>query len=482
MDTTALDELQSRFEAVENDIAKTCKVKLAPTETNRWGLVATQNVRQGEVLLAMPYDDQFILTPELARKSIFKGDLPESYEGWTGETGLLALAVLNEVARAAGGGKKIPVRTAPLQAFFTAWVQSLPSAEEMDHPLLWSETDQEVLQSSSTNKIYRRLDDLEEDASWLTDNVFAKNRDAFPETVTRNGKETPCYNAAGLTWAMSIAQSRTFFLDGSLRLIPYLDMCNHGDTAEEVRGGYMGTFGTTKGLQLVTAKPYKAGEEVFCSYGPKSAADYLLEHGFVPAQCWRTAVSELTFEMETEDRFYDDKMDILEFETFESAPMEPSQSFDLVSAPGRDGEPDPSMMQFLRLAKLGGTDAFLLESIFRKEVWGFMEYPVSEQNELRVVETITEACERALEELQKAPADGGPEVCALLRKAETKALTRTLEFLQREKEALDLKEYYQERRLKDLGLDSQWSPEDEMEDPDLGFGQTRTPGGADYDW
>jgi hypothetical protein len=47
-----------------------------------------------------------------------------------------------------------------------------------------------------------------------------------------------------------------------------------------------------------------------------------------------------------------------------------------------------------------------------------------------------------------------------------------------------LKEYYQERRLKDLGLDSDWSQEEDidMSSPDLGFGQTRVPGGADYDW
>jgi hypothetical protein len=56
-----------------------------------------------------------------------------------------------------------------------------------------------------------------------------------------------------------------------------------------------------------------------------------------------------------------------------------------------------------------------------------------------------------------------------------------MEFLQREKEALDLKEYYQERRLKELGLNSEWSPEDDIGE-DLSFGRTRAPGGADYDW
>ena len=139
-----------------------------------------------------------------------------------------------------------------------------------------------------------------------------------------------------------------------------------------------------------------------------------------------------------------------------------------------------AMIQFVRLCKLGATDAFLLESIFRKEVWGFMSLPVSEGNELNVVNTIAEACQKAIDEIEQCP-EGGPEVCTKLRESETKALSRTLGYLQWEKEALDLKEYYQERRLKDLGLDSEWTPEDDMA-PDLGYGQTRAPGGADYDW
>jgi [ribulose-bisphosphate carboxylase]-lysine N-methyltransferase len=160
--------------------------------------------------------------------------------------------------------------------------------------------------------------------------------------------------------------------------------------------------------------------------------------------------------------------------------MDPLQSFDVISEPGLDGEPDPALIQFVRLCKLGGTDAFLLESLFRNEVWGFMALPVSESNELAVVNTIIAACQQGLEGFAQCP-EGGPEVCTKLRAAESKALTRTKEYLLREKEALDLKEYYQERRLKDLGLDSDWSPEGDM-GADLDFGQTRAPGGADYDW
>lgn len=71
------------------------------------------------------------------------------------------------------------------------------------------------------------------------------------------------------------------------------------------------------------------------------------------------------------------------------------------------------MIQFVCLCKLGGLDAFLLESIFWNDVWGFMELPVSEGNELQVVETNSDACERALSNLRACP-PGGPEVCAKL--------------------------------------------------------------------
>lgn len=111
--------------------------------------------------------------------------------------------------------------------------------------------------------------------------------------------------------------------------------------------------------------------------------------------------------------------------------------------------------------------------------------PVSEQNEAAVVETILSTCQKAMDEFADCPTTSNnskhADVCQRLRESETSALQRLVEYLEREKEALDLKEYYQERRLKDLGLDSTWSPEDNL-DGDLSYGQTRLPGGADYDW
>ena len=480
------ESLTEAFVSVKNDISKTCKVTVGKSEVARLGLVTTERVRRGDTLLSIPYEDTFVLTPSLARKSVLKGKLPDAYDGWTGDAGLIAMLILNEVARADNGkGIPIPQRKSSQQSFMEAWVKSLPSPEEMTtlHPLLWSEADQEILQSSSTRKIYQQLDDIDEDASWLTERLWSKDRDgAFPETVTWNGQTIPCFNAKGYRWALGLANSRSVFVDDTLRLIPLMDFCNHNDKAREVEGATMGTFGTVKGASLVAAKDYAAGEEVFCSYGPKSGADYLMEHGFCPPQVFKTNIAELRFEVDQDDRFYDDKLDILEFETYDQSPMDPLQAFDVVSAPGQDSEPDPAMIQFVRLCQLSGPDAFLLESIFRKDVWGFMSLPVSEINEADVINAVVEACQTALDDMGACPPNG-PEICAKLRESEGNALTRTLEYLQREKEALDLKEYYQERRLKDLGLDSEWTGEEDDLDSDLlGYGQTRLPGGADYDW
>ena len=491
--------VNAALEACSKDVTRTCNVKVGVSknidgdgypiaENMRLGWIATKDVSKGDILMNMPYDEQWEFSPKIARKTVFAGVLDEAYEGWTGDAGLVALQLLNEIAKTASkAGIQKPKRGPQIQAFVDEWIKALPTPEELKslHPLFWSEEDQEILQSSSNTKIYRVLDDLEEDAAWLVENVFEKDRSTYPETVTLDGTEVPCFSLEGYKWAMALTNSRAFFVDGSLRLLPFMDMCNHDDGAKELKGGFMGTFGTTKGAEVLASKRYKAGDEVFLSHGPKSAADYLLEHGFCPRDSWKTAVSEVSIEIDPEDRFYEDKLDILEFETYDQAPMDPSQSFDVISAPGRDGEPDPAFMQFARLVKLGNMDAFLLEALFRKEVWGFMAYPVSEINELAVVEMIVDICQTSLDDMKAVEDNTGPNaaLCTRLRESESKALKRTLEFMLREKEALDLKEYYQERRLKDLGLDSEWSPEDDIgANEDLSFGQTRLPGGADFDW
>lgn len=112
--------------------------------------------------------------------------------------------------------------------------------------------------------------------------------------------------------------------------------------------------------------------------------------------------------------------------------------------------------------------------------------PVSEENERLAVTAIIDACQTALTEMDEASKDNADDslmsckqkLCAIVRDSERQALERTMIYMKQESEALDLKEYYQERRLKSLGLDSEWSPESD----DVGWAGNRVPGGADYDW
>ena len=518
------------------DILKAFNARVAVIDNDnnyntRLGLVATQSYnKRDELIASLPYyddtstngnsaKDSLSLSSNMATSLVYKNILPNKYDGWTGDIGLLSLLLLNEMARCNSKGIELPKRKQSIQSLMSTWISTLPSYNEMQmmHPLLWDEGTQEILQSSSTKKIYRLLDDIEDDSAWLNEKLWGIDRDTFPESVfisiggdNDEVEERPCFTPEGFKYAVALVRSRSFYVDGALRLLPYLDYANHdsddiGNSYEIVGGGIRTLFGSDQGALLKSGKKLNVGDEIRISYGPKGPADYLLDHGFVPSMCQigggggsgssgsgSAITAELTFEIDDTDRFRDDKLDILEYETYDLAPMEPIQTFDVTGGPGSTGEPDPAMIQFLRLAKLGGKDAFLLESIFRKEIWEFMSEPVSEENERNVVTAIIEACEKALgemeegEEQQQSRQDDDGELvspsekerlCKLVRESEREALDRTLVYMKQDAEALDLKEYYQQRRLKDLGLDSDWTPED-----DIAFGGTRVPGGADYDW
>lgn len=45
---------------------------------------------------------------------------------------------------------------------------------------------------------------------------------------------------------------------------------------------------------------------------------------------------------------------------------------------------------------LGGTDAYLLESIFRNTIWGHLDLPVSRSNEELICRVVRDACKSAL--------------------------------------------------------------------------------------
>lgn len=95
----------------------------------------------------------------------------------------------------------------------------------------------------------------------------------------------------------------------------------------------------------------------------------------------------MTLEISESDPFYGDKLDIAE-----SNGLGETAYFDVVL----DLPLPPLMLPYLRLVALGGTDAFLLESLFRNSVWGHLELPVSRANEEMICRVVRDACSSAL--------------------------------------------------------------------------------------
>ncbi|KAF2549036.1 hypothetical protein F2Q70_00019880 [Brassica cretica] len=112
--------------------------------------------------------------------------------------------------------------------------------------------------------------------------------------------------------------------------------------------------------------------------------------------------------------------------------------FDIV-----EGQSLPSgMLQYIRLVALCGSDAFLLESIFRNTIWGHLELPVTRSNEELICRVVRDACKFVISASGRRK--GLRMEMALKIRIDQIFKDRQLE--------LDVLEYYQERRLKDLCL------------------------------
>lgn len=118
----------------------------------------------------------------------------------------------------------------------------------------------------------------------------------------------------------------------------------------------------------------------------KSNAELALDYGFIESKPARNAYT-LTLEIPESDPFFGDKLDIAE-----TNGLGKTAYFDIFL----DHSLPPAMLPYLRLVALGGTDAFLLESVFRNTIWGHLELPVSRANEEFICQVVRDACKSAL--------------------------------------------------------------------------------------
>ncbi|KAJ8461208.1 hypothetical protein OPV22_034134 [Ensete ventricosum] len=280
--------------------------------------------------------------------------------------------------------------------------------------------------------------------------VILPNKHLFPLAIT----------SLDFLWAFGMLRSRAFSYGRgeNLALVPLADLINHSssiihkDSSWEIKG--KGIFSRELIFSLRTPVYVKSGEQVYIQYDiAKSNADLALDYGFVEQRPDRDAYT-FTLEISESDTFYGDKIDIAE-----SNGLDETAYFDIAL-----GCPlPPLMLPYLRLVVLGGTDAFLVESVFRNTIWGHLELSVSRANEEAICRVIRQACKSALsayhttiEEDEKLMEgdnlDERLRISICVRDGEKKVLQQIDDAFRERESELDILEYYQERKLKDLGL------------------------------
>ncbi|KAJ6830370.1 putative fructose-bisphosphate aldolase-lysine N-methyltransferase, chloroplastic [Iris pallida] len=322
--------------------------------------------------------------------------------------------------------------------------------KETNSPLFWSE--EELYQIQGTQLLSTTLSVKEYVQSVFVkveDEVILPNKHLFPSTIT----------PLDFLSAFAIIRSRTFsgLRAENLALIPLADLTNHNssitsDASWEIKA--KGLFSRELIFSLQTPVSVTAGEQVYIQYDlQKSDAELALDYGFIEMRPDRQAYT-LTLEIAESDPFHGDKLDIAEMNG-----LGETAYFDIVL-----GSSLPQfMLPYLRLLALGGTDAFLLESIFSNSIWDHLQLPVSHANEKRICDVVRNACKSALaayitsiEEDEKLLSEGNLdprlEIAVSVRVGEKKVLQQIDDIFRAREEELGELEYYQERRLKDLGL------------------------------
>lgn len=285
--------------------------------TLRWKLqdgqaIATAPIKKGELLISIPQG----LTLDAAKATVRFGAQLGSITLKTGDVGLIALLLLAEKNSK--------------DSKWSAYLASLPASPP--GVLSWSEADLKELESCTTRNVAAQLSSVTTDF----------------DTLSRT--RTPLLPPGTLTletfrWAVGITKSRLLYIDNKPCLAPGVD-CLAMDpfaTAEPFASS-AGFFGG-KVIKLLADRAYQPGDPLYMSFGLKSSAECLEDHGTVPLLDLADACAELSVGIEDTDRFPDDKTNVLENAGYPSR-----MRFDLEAEVGLDA----ALLQFLRLKFIEG--------------------------------------------------------------------------------------------------------------------------------
>ncbi|XP_031399658.1 ribulose-1,5 bisphosphate carboxylase/oxygenase large subunit N-methyltransferase, chloroplastic-like isoform X2 [Punica granatum] len=299
------------------------------------------------------------------------------------------------------------------------YIDILP--EKTNSTIYWSEEELAELKGTLLLRMTKEMKEyVKSEFLKIEQEIIRPNKELFPSSITLDD----------FYWAFGMIRSRAFSrLTGQLAMLPLVDFINHSskitreDNAEEMNGP-AGLFSWDLLFCLKSTIPVKEGEQVFIQYGlKKNNADLALYYGFVERNSARDAYT-FTFSIPESDPYYGDKVEIAK-----ENDLDETAYFDVFM----DRPITQAMLQYLRVAAIQQTDAFLLEPVFKSSIWATVELP---DQKLLEVGNLGERLDIAVRVRL-----GGKLVLQQIQ----------LEFKERQLK-LDAFEYYQERRFKELGL------------------------------
>lgn len=258
-------------------------------------------------------------------------------------------------------------------------------------------------------------------------------------------------------WADKVAlvMSHTIVTDENDRplLVLGLDVLQDGDDPnvearamyQEFGGGLLGIGGEKRrelsSVMLVATRDIEVGAELTTHYLPRpQGGAYLEQYGFVPPRMLGTfpkACVELSFAPTDpdEDDHFNTKQSLLEDIGMTPEPM--SFHFSTEEGFGSPREEQDwnaksdidKMTHILRLRHAGGSESFLLDSVYVDEMWRSCSFRLSKENETLVAKAVVTECDRWLERFQKVedqPRPDSPIAAAVtdVRRGEAELLER----------------------------------------------------------
>jgi hypothetical protein len=205
------------------------------------GLIARKEIVQGENIVRVP--SELVMTREAAQRVLGPSVIPDSLNEY------LAIAMLLMHERALGDA-----------SFWAAYIQLLPTTEDVGQTWTWSDEELGMLTGSGI---------LDSTAS-LKAKVRREHEMILSEIVTPNGLDPAAYAFEHFEWAMSMLFSRAIDLRevGALALVPYADLLNHSPYAASYFYYEKVPLSKLREVCLYSDRAYAKNDQVRASHTP----------------------------------------------------------------------------------------------------------------------------------------------------------------------------------------------------------------------